>query len=90
MKNPSRENENMETKHKGKRRKTKKGRSTRDRIRHEVNKKNTQSNDDISLEEAINMIFPKLFNIKLCPSARLKGLWGEQKQTSTDSHLDKR
>jgi hypothetical protein len=31
MKNPTRKNGNMETKHKGKRRKTKKGRRTRER-----------------------------------------------------------
>jgi hypothetical protein len=77
MKIPSRQNGNMETKHKGKRRKTKKGMRTRERIRQEVNKENAKSNDDISLEEAINAIFSELFNLKLCPSTRLKGIWGE-------------
>ena len=77
MKNPNRKNGNMETKHKGKRRKTKKGRRRKKTIRQELNKENTQSNDDISLEEAINAIFSELFNLKLRLSARLKGIWGE-------------
>lgn len=77
MKNPSRQNGNMETKHKEKRRKTKKGRRRKKTIRQEENKENTQSNDDISLEEAINAIFSELFNLKLRPSTRLKGIWGE-------------
>jgi hypothetical protein len=50
MKNPSRRNENMETKHKGEI--WKKGKTTRERIRPEVSKENTQSNDDISLEKS--------------------------------------
>jgi len=90
MKNPSRKNGNMERKHKGKRRKTKKGKRTRERIRPEVSKENTQSNDDTSLEQAINAIFSEFFNLKLLSSRRLKGIWGEQKQTSTNSYLDKR
>jgi hypothetical protein len=80
----------METKLNGEKKRTKKGRSTRERIRKEVNEEITQSKDDISLEEAIKTTFPKLFNLKLCPYARLKGIWGEWKQTSTDSNLDKR
>jgi hypothetical protein len=69
MKNSSRQNGNIETQHKGKRRKTKKGRRTREGIRQEGNKENTQSNDDRNLEEAIMAIFSELFNFKLHPSA---------------------